>query len=316
MVWSKSIFRSGPPIPVYESTVWWSSFIIVSKQYFNSIRGCSTAQVTSSVKIPTKKAHFRNIGFVNWYLDFPTYLLTSKVDNNIRNLLFWQRESAVSRERAFLLVFLVFLCSVIDFHIYSGKRRKRRKGNNSPTRRNEGQTILQQKEEREGKKKWTRKSDLLDSTLKFQEEQSLGTYRVLDCWLLVSWILWHHGWDLQHPLRRQWVFWMKLNIRYFKMPFFPPDVFTGDMNAFRAKIVELWFDGYDRDGTSADVVGSSGFEHVFMGELKQGDVSGFHNWFHFHFEEEATNINYLGNLSTADFAGVRKISLSYIKRTL
>lgn len=84
---------------------------------------------------------------------------------------------------------------------------------------------------------------------------------------------------------------------------FAANVFTGDMNAFRAKIVELWFDGYDRDGTSADVVGSSGFEHVFMGELKQGDVSGFHNWFHFHFEEEATNINYLGNLSAADFAG-------------
>eukprot|EP00094_Tigriopus_californicus_P010933 TCALIF_10547-PA protein Name:"Similar to endou Poly(U)-specific endoribonuclease (Paralichthys olivaceus)" AED:0.38 eAED:0.38 QI:102/0.83/0.85/1/1/1/7/69/394 len=78
-------------------------------------------------------------------------------------------------------------------------------------------------------------------------------------------------------------------------------VFTGTAEEFRAKLYTLWLEGYDRDGTSATVVGSSGFEHVFMGELKGGKVSGFHNWLKFFFEEQSGNIDYLGYLTQSAF---------------
>merc|ERR1712226_268773 len=70
---------------------------------------------------------------------------------------------------------------------------------------------------------------------------------------------------------------------------------------FRDRLFTMWFEMYDRDGTSANVVGSSGFEHVFIGESKSGKVSGFHNMYHFYYEESLGNINYLGQLGTATF---------------
>ncbi len=35
---------------------------------------------------------------------------------------------------------------------------------------------------------------------------------------------------------------------------------------------------------------------VFVGEVDEGKVSGFHNWIQFHFEERAGRVNYLGYL--------------------
>jgi poly(U)-specific endoribonuclease len=63
---------------------------------------------------------------------------------------------------------------------------------------------------------------------------------------------------------------------------------------FRAKFTEIWFGLYSRSGT---VLGSSGFEHVFLGELKNG-VSGFHGWAFFAQEEANTNLDYNGHLAT------------------
>ncbi|GMT32532.1 hypothetical protein PFISCL1PPCAC_23829 [Pristionchus fissidentatus] len=40
-------------------------------------------------------------------------------------------------------------------------------------------------------------------------------------------------------------------------------------------ISRLWFDRYSR---ARGVLDTSGFEHVFIGELKNGEVSGLHNW--------------------------------------
>ena len=48
-------------------------------------------------------------------------------------------------------------------------------------------------------------------------------------------------------------------------------------------------------------MGSSGFEHVFIGEIKNGAVSGFHNWFHWYMLEKAGELNYLGYWETAEF---------------
>lgn len=43
---------------------------------------------------------------------------------------------------------------------------------------------------------------------------------------------------------------------------------------FKALLNKIWFEMYRR-GAEAD---SSGFEHVFLGESKNGDITGLHNW--------------------------------------
>jgi hypothetical protein len=51
----------------------------------------------------------------------------------------------------------------------------------------------------------------------------------------------------------------------------------------------------------------SGFEHVLIGETKNGVVSGFHNWLHFYYEENEAidaNLNYMGWVNQADFGKV------------
>ena len=49
---------------------------------------------------------------------------------------------------------------------------------------------------------------------------------------------------------------------------------TGATAELGAKLRELWFTLYSRGGR---VLGSSGFEHVFMGEKKAGRVQGLHH---------------------------------------
>ncbi|VDN12989.1 unnamed protein product, partial [Dibothriocephalus latus] len=51
---------------------------------------------------------------------------------------------------------------------------------------------------------------------------------------------------------------------------------------FKELLRKLWFTRYRR-GRPND---SSGFEHVFVGEIKNGEVTGFHNWVTF-CEQEA-----------------------------
>ncbi|CAD6184134.1 unnamed protein product [Caenorhabditis auriculariae] len=50
-------------------------------------------------------------------------------------------------------------------------------------------------------------------------------------------------------------------------------------NTFRFWIGQLWFSHYSRALGKAD---TSGFEHVFLGEAKNGEVSGMHNWVRFY----------------------------------
>lgn len=63
---------------------------------------------------------------------------------------------------------------------------------------------------------------------------------------------------------------------------------------FKKKMKSLWFDLFERSGTYDC---SSGFEHVFVGEVKQRqtkEVSGFHNWIAFYLEEAKGRIDYRG----------------------
>jgi poly(U)-specific endoribonuclease len=63
------------------------------------------------------------------------------------------------------------------------------------------------------------------------------------------------------------------------------------MADFKHVLYDLWFAPYRR---GSGYNGSSGFEHVFVGEEKNGKISGLHNWVQFYLEEKKGAINYLG----------------------
>lgn len=70
------------------------------------------------------------------------------------------------------------------------------------------------------------------------------------------------------------------------------DVSFGSMEEFRDALREMWFSLYRRDA-SRD---SSGFEHVFSGEIDDGKVKGLHNYIQVYIEEQRENFDYMGYL--------------------
>ena len=76
---------------------------------------------------------------------------------------------------------------------------------------------------------------------------------------------------------------------------------TGSMADFKRLVKELWFGMYPR---VTGRVGSSGFEHVFLGELKNG-VSGLHSWLRYYLEERSGSMNYLGYIRTRSIGQVK-----------
>lgn len=62
------------------------------------------------------------------------------------------------------------------------------------------------------------------------------------------------------------------------------------VESFKNDLREMWFGLYTRSKGSLD---SSGFEHVFHGEIHKGKISGFHSWVNLYLQEKAGQINYL-----------------------
>uniref|UniRef100_A0A7S1Y3M7 EndoU domain-containing protein n=1 Tax=Grammatophora oceanica TaxID=210454 RepID=A0A7S1Y3M7_9STRA len=65
-----------------------------------------------------------------------------------------------------------------------------------------------------------------------------------------------------------------------------------DTQGFMKLLHKVWFDLYRRSRGGRD--DSSGFEHVFVGEIKDDKVSGFHNWIQLYLEEKKGALNYKG----------------------
>jgi len=63
---------------------------------------------------------------------------------------------------------------------------------------------------------------------------------------------------------------------------------------FKQLLYDYWFTLYPRKGRT---LGSSGFEHVFVGEISKNEISGLHNWIQFYLLEQAGHINYQGFFS-------------------
>ena len=66
-------------------------------------------------------------------------------------------------------------------------------------------------------------------------------------------------------------------------------LFTKSKAEFEDLLSELWFSVYSR---GKRIKGSSGFEHVFLGEKKNGAVQGFHNWLYFNHLEQMGEVNF------------------------
>ncbi|VDL79874.1 unnamed protein product [Nippostrongylus brasiliensis] len=65
---------------------------------------------------------------------------------------------------------------------------------------------------------------------------------------------------------------------------------AADPEAFKSLLRSLWFTLYAR----REVIGSSGFEAVFAGEVRGSDVIRFNNWLRYYEQEKAGLINYHG----------------------
>jgi len=74
-----------------------------------------------------------------------------------------------------------------------------------------------------------------------------------------------------------------------------------DETRFREYLRTIWFGMYSR---AKNVVGSSGFEHVFVGELKNG-ISGLHSWVRYAMLEQLGELNYLGYTQQIQLGVVR-----------
>lgn len=85
-------------------------------------------------------------------------------------------------------------------------------------------------------------------------------------------------------------------------------------NAFRNAIRKIWFGIFSRE---RNVDASSGFEHVFLGERRDGKVIGLHNWIYYANQEKQHNVNYLGHMRVVRLGNVcQKLAETLFKLSL
>jgi poly(U)-specific endoribonuclease len=85
-------------------------------------------------------------------------------------------------------------------------------------------------------------------------------------------------------------------------------VVTADPATHKELLRDIWFGMYSRGGGK---ISSSGFEHVFMSEIKNGTVIGLHNWIYFAEEEGANDLDYKGWLKKIDLGNVSDFLSTY-----
>ncbi|XP_066521992.1 uridylate-specific endoribonuclease A [Hoplias malabaricus] len=92
--------------------------------------------------------------------------------------------------------------------------------------------------------------------------------------------------------------------------------FYSTWEEFLEDLKMMWFGLYSRSSGNMD---SSGFEHIFSGEIKKGKVSGFHNWIRFYLLEKQGLLNYYSHsfdgpwLSYPDVLGMQFMWDGYYK---
>lgn len=76
---------------------------------------------------------------------------------------------------------------------------------------------------------------------------------------------------------------------------------TTDPQTHRELLKTIWFNLYSR---GMGKIGSSGFEHVFLSEVKNGTVMGLHNWIYMSEAEKAGDLDYKGWTKKIDLGNV------------
>ncbi|XP_025833418.1 poly(U)-specific endoribonuclease homolog [Agrilus planipennis] len=83
-----------------------------------------------------------------------------------------------------------------------------------------------------------------------------------------------------------------------------------DPKEFRDYLKQIWFTMYSR---GKGKIGSSGFEHVFLTEIRDSQISGLHNWLYFYEEESRGNADYLGYMRKIEFGNKGSILKFHFK---
>lgn len=75
-----------------------------------------------------------------------------------------------------------------------------------------------------------------------------------------------------------------------------------DVRGFKHQLYQIWFEMYSRTKGNRNM-DSSGFEHVFVGESRNKDVIGFHNWIQFYLQEKNGQVDYQGYIRSRGVRG-------------
>jgi poly(U)-specific endoribonuclease len=89
-----------------------------------------------------------------------------------------------------------------------------------------------------------------------------------------------------------------------------PDDVSADPLQFATQVFRIWFTNF---GVGRGPDCSSGFEHVFVGEVdaKKGEMSGMHNWIQFWCQERKGKVNYKGYTGCITKEDTRLVSVRF-----